>query len=223
VPAQELERLAGILAHEIRNPLASAVTNLAVACDLMDPSDPRAPFLQRAEAELDRMSDLLSSCLGLCAAGRIRREVCDIGDLIRDVLARQEDGRREVSIEYRIPEPLRGSVDPRLVSRCLENLIENGIRECGEGNHRICIQARLETRQERDGLLISVEDSGPDVPQDMRETIFDAFVSGGKGTGLGLCFVRLVAEAHGGCVSVARSELGGASFELFIPVPEPAE
>ncbi len=214
--AHEMERFAGILAHEIRNPLASATTNLAVACDLMETSDPRAPFLRRAESELDRIRDLLSACLCLATAGRVRREHCDIGALLRDVLDRRGEDPVEISIGSRSEDLLHFAVDPGLLTRCIENLIENAIRECGEQDGRIRIQASVK----EDHLLLSVEDSGPGVPESKREEIFDAFVSGGKGSGLGLCFVRLVAEAHGGSVSVCQAELGGAMFEMSLAASE---
>ena len=215
VSAQPLERFAGILAHEIRNPLASATTNLAVACDLMEPSDPRTPFLRRAESELDRIGDLISACLGLATAGRIRRAECRIDELVGEVVARLDE-RQATTIECRIPEDLRFAVDAGLLARCLENLIENSIRECGAVECSIRIDACVD----ESGLTIGVEDSGPGVPMDRRDEIFEAFVSGGSGSGLGLCFVRLVTEAHGGSARVGQAASGGARFELSFAVPE---
>lgn len=216
VQAQELTRLAGILAHEIRNPLASAVTNLAVASDLMEPSDPRAPFLRRAESELDRIRDLLSACLGLATAGKVHREPVDVCTLVREILARREPMPAGIEIESSVQEPTTFDLDRELLGRCLENLIENAVRVSGENGCRIRIQARSQEK----GLILTIEDSGPGVPESIRETLFDAFVSGGGGSGLGLCFVRLVMEAHGGSAEIRASELGGARFDLFLAAPE---
>ena len=216
MPAQELPRLAGMLAHEIRNPLASATTNLAVACDLMEPSDPRAPFLRRAEIDLDRIGELISACLGLATAGRVRREITQIGPLLCDVLARCGEQHASASIECEIPESLQFAVDSGLLVRCLENLVENAVRESGAADGRILIEALPAPS----GLTIAVEDSGPGVPETKREEIFEAFVSGGQGSGLGLSFVRLVAEAHGGTAKAVEAPGGGARFELFLATPE---
>lgn len=216
VQAQELTHLAGILAHEIRNPLASAVTNLAVASDLMEPSDPRAPFLRRAESELDRIRDLLSACLGLATAGKVHREPVDVCTLVREILTRREPMPTDIEIESTVDEPTVFSLDRELLGRCLENLIENAVRVSAESGCRIRIHARLQ----EGGLTLTVEDSGPGVPESMRETVFDAFVSGGNGSGLGLCFVRLVTEAHGGHAEIRASKLGGARFDLFLAAME---
>ena len=71
-------------------------------------------------------------------------------------------------------------------------------------------------------LQVAVEDGGPGIPQDQRETIFDPFVRGrGKqnveGSGIGLSLVRAIAQAHGGEVSIGESELGGARFVIKMP------
>jgi signal transduction histidine kinase len=71
-------------------------------------------------------------------------------------------------------------------------------------------------------LEISVEDSGPGVPVDIRERIFDPFVRGKgqqniDGAGIGLSLVRAIAQSHGGRATLMESELGGAKFILRIP------
>ena len=70
-------------------------------------------------------------------------------------------------------------------------------------------------------VLLEVADSGPGIRDDDHDKIFEAFFttkSDGKGTGLGLPIVRNIVEQHRGQISVGRSELGGASFRVTIPV-----
>jgi two-component system sensor histidine kinase MprB len=81
--------------------------------------------------------------------------------------------------------------------------------------------------------VLEVEDSGPGIPPDARERIFDRFVRGegetGGGSGLGLAIVRAVAERHGGSVEVGSGASGGARFTVRLPVasasppPDPAQ
>ena len=65
--------------------------------------------------------------------------------------------------------------------------------------------------------MLIVEDSGPGIPEELASRVFEPFVSGGRGTGLGLAFVRHVATAHGGIVSTTPGAMGGARFEICLP------
>lgn len=216
----EMEQLAGMLAHEIRNPLASATTNLAVAADLTEESDPRTPFLRRAEGEMERINVLLTACLELACAGRVHaRRVC-LSEMFELVAARLESRAENVEFEFHVSPGLEFDLDPDLIMRVIENLCENAIRAIGDSRATIKIEAELRS----ECLQLSVEDSGPGLPPELASRIFEPFVSGSRGSGLGLAFVRLVAKAHGGLARTTESRLGGARFEICLPTdPRPEE
>lgn len=107
------------------------------------------------------------------------------------------------------------ALDPDLVSRVLDNLIDNAIRFSPRGG-------TIEIRHARflSNLVISVSDEGPGVPVRDRERIFGMFQRGDEGppsTGVGLAFCRSVAEAHRGCLEVDDAPGGGATFVLSLP------
>ncbi len=107
--------------------------------------------------------------------------------------------------------------EPRLLSRVLDNLVQNGLRYAKS-------KVKVTFKRDDDIYLLIVEDDGEGIPEDKRDNIFDAFsridasrdrASGGFG--LGLAIVDRIAKAHKGSVSVQSSYLGGARFEVRIP------
>ena len=107
-------------------------------------------------------------------------------------------------------------VDKGLLTRVFNNLLSNALKFTPEEG---IVQVHL--AQQENQLIVSVADSGPGVPLHERERIFEKFaqVKGGerRGAGLGLTFCKMVAEVHGGTLTVQGSELGGAKFILTLP------
>lgn len=101
--------------------------------------------------------------------------------------------------------------------RCLLNLVTNAADAVPDhgGQIRIVVE-----EGEGEGVMITVEDNGPGVPEELVRRIFDPFFStkGAKGTGLGLAITRKIIEEHGGELTVGRSELGGAAFRISLPL-----
>lgn len=193
--------IAGMLAHELKNPLASAVTNISVAVEFCDESDPRRSFLDRALHDLDRVDALLRSCLDLACAERIHRRETRIADLLERFASDR--------IEVDAPKDIVVDVDPVLVERAVENVVENALR-AGDGSLEIRIAASLSG----DDLIVRIQDDGVGIPAEIRDRLFDPLVSASGGSGLGLAFVRRVCEAHAGEARVVDSSSRGACFEL---------
>lgn len=101
--------------------------------------------------------------------------------------------------------------------RCLLNLVTNAADAVPETDGKICIVA---DEREDESVVISVEDNGPGVADELMRKIFDPFFStkGSRGTGLGLAITRKIIEEHGGELSVGRSSLGGAAFRITLPM-----
>jgi signal transduction histidine kinase len=110
--------------------------------------------------------------------------------------------------------PVRGDADE--LRRLVRNLLENAGRHAGS-------QVRVRLLAERDDVRLDVADDGPGIPPDERERVFDRFVglhearTRGTGSGLGLAIARQVALRHGGTLTVADSDLGGACLVLVLP------
>ncbi|MGE3770452.1 MAG: response regulator [Bdellovibrionales bacterium] len=137
-----------------------------------------------------------------------------------DVLAKD----RKISLTIQAPETLPGDVDADKTLRILLNLLSNAFKFTPDGG-RIHVAADM-----RDNMAhISVDDTGPGVPPNLREIIFDRFQQSEDvlqrhlgGTGLGLAIVKEFLELQGGTVQVGASASGGARFEIWLPLKAPA-
>jgi signal transduction histidine kinase len=105
----------------------------------------------------------------------------------------------------------------------LSNLVDNAIKFTPDGG-RIRLVARGEAPDGPNALLLSVSDSGPGIPLEAQGRIFEKFKQAGntpgrrRGTGLGLAFCRLAAEAHGGRIWVESIPGHGATFTIALPL-----
>ena len=126
--------------------------------------------------------------------------------------------RLDVQIEDLMPLADRGKV--RLI---MDNLLSNAIKFTPRGG-TISIHAR----GEREQLILDVMDSGPGIPAEERNRIFEAFYQGKtpqgghvKGTGIGLSVVTEFVNAHGGSIEILESKSGGAHFRVRLPLRQP--
>jgi len=115
-------------------------------------------------------------------------------------------------------EPVMAWIDPAKVERIVENLLVNAARHTPDGT-----PVWLRVTAEADGVLLCVEDAGPGVPPDLRQTVFEPFRQATEnrphapGVGVGLALVARFAELHGGRAWVEERPGGGASFKVFLP------
>ncbi|MEZ5966908.1 MAG: HAMP domain-containing sensor histidine kinase [Planctomycetota bacterium] len=201
-----------LLGHELRNPLAAALTGVAAAASITEAGDPRGDLLERAQRDLERLADLLNAYLDLLG-GRLRQMVaCDLGSLVRATASRRGAATVVVRTDGSV---LRVRGNRALLARALENLIDNALR-LGAG------RIEVTTSLADDSAVVEVSDDGPGVPADLRARLFEPFVSGRGSTGLGLALVRDIAVAHGGTVRLLPSA-SGAHFELRLPLADRRE
>ncbi|MCC6216219.1 MAG: hypothetical protein IT376_15250 [Polyangiaceae bacterium] len=120
-----------------------------------------------------------------------------VGDLVRGHV--RQAASVGVTLSGRVPPGLAANVDPDLLLRALENLVDNALRASTPGV-RVIVQARRDAR----ALVVSVTDDGPGIARTAR-------------TGLGLSFCRLVAEAHEGELQVERVEPSGTVIRIVLP------
>jgi len=225
--AQELERaqqlatvgeLASGVAHEIRNPLTGVLGAIELAAKRLPAGDPARPLLAEAERQLQRIAATTTQLLRYARPPELREVVVDANLLVeraeRVVRQRAERGGVQVDVET-APAGADVRVDPELMVQVLVNLLLNGI-EAGPTGSRLRVQVR---RQEA-GVTISVVDTGPGVPAELRDKIFRPFfTSKPEGTGLGLPISRQIAVRHGGCLRYEDTPGGGATFIVTLPPP----
>ena len=200
----EAAHLPGLLGHELRNPLAAAMTGVMLAREMVDADDPRAPVLDGALRDLGRMSSLIDGWLDIARTGRPQRAAIAVGELLRNVAA-----RHAAEVVCCRGEPVVPG-NRALLERALDNLCENA-RQAGARTVRIAAQS--------DGseVDIHVEDDGSGIAREDAEHVFAAGWSTRGSTGLGLYAVAATVMALSGrlrCVPLAR----GARFSITLPL-----
>ena len=210
----ERELLANV-SHELRTPLA----RIKVAMELIGPQDEsvkrRLAAVEEEVDELDRLiGDVLTATRLDVAALPLHKIKLKANDLI-------EKARRRavpLPIEARIEPDLVIEADEALLSRALDNLLDNA-RKYGEGS-----PIEVEARREGGHAIVAVRDRGPGIPAGELAFVFDPFYRGegararASGFGLGLALARRVAEAHGGGARAINVDGGGARIELWLPL-----
>jgi PAS domain S-box-containing protein len=216
--------LAASLAHEIKQPMAAAVTN-AAACDRWLERD--EPDLAEARAAATRMvadtrraGEIIDRMRSLYGRGAPRREPVDVNGVIGEMVAllRHEATRHALAIRTELAEGLpRVSADRVQLQQVLMNLVLNGIEAMRDapGGELTVTSHRAEDGQ----LLIAVTDAGEGIPPERADRIFEAFfTTKPRGTGMGLSISRTIVEAHGGRLWQSANPAGrGTTFQLTLP------
>lgn len=253
--ADELERMRlqlaqlealkqGILAsisHELRTPLSKIREALALLADgVVGPLGTRQVQVVRiARDACEREIRLVTTLLDLSrlrAGSPVRvREQSSVDRVLERAVEdeRPEADSRGVTLRLELEGAAPPTtLDPVLVERSIANLVRNGVGVSSRGQEVIVTRKvvdrgprRLTSATEMPWLCITVTDSGPGVPADIRATIFDAFVTRavpqspkGLGFGLGLALAREVARAHGGELELDSEHEEGAKFHLWLPL-----
>ena len=213
--------LSASLAHEIKQPIAAAVTN-AEAClrflekdqpDLLDARDAASGMVgsvRRAAEVIDRVRSLF----GKDAA---QHQAVDANQVIRDivVLLRNEAGQHAISIHSELAENLPKVMGDRVqLQQVMLNLLLNAI----EAMHNTHGEIRIASQARKNEVLISVADTGVGLPAQKLDQIFDAFFTTKRqGTGMGLAISRSIIEAHGGRLWATPNPGRGATFHFALP------
>ena len=215
--------LTASLAHEIKQPIAAAVTNANTCMRWLGREQPNVIEAGAAAAriikDVTRASEIISRLGLLFKKGTQQREAVDVNDLIREmiVLLRNEANRYSIGIRTELTEIRPVVIADRVqLQQVFMNLMLNGIEAMKEADDRGELTIRSE---DCDGqLLISVSDTGVGLPQEQADQIFKAFfTTKDKGTGMGLPISRSIIESHGGRLWVASNSGRGATFQFTLP------
>jgi two-component system sensor histidine kinase GlrK len=221
----EKNRFLRHLSHELKTPLTALregaeLLNDQVGGPLAPPQRQVVSIMRDNSIKLQRLiEDLLDYQRALHAAASLVPRPVELGSLVAEAaraheLAMRAKGQRlELDLER-----ISVEVDPEKVRSIVDNLVGNAVKFT-PANGTITVAAR-----EKEGaVVIDVVDSGPGVPREERESIFDSFFRGRakasgrvEGTGLGLAIAREFTEAHGGRISVVADASGG-HFRVQLP------
>jgi signal transduction histidine kinase len=211
------ERLAAIghvaagVAHEIRNPIA-AMRLRAESAIVGDPERKRQALTMILE-QIERLDALIRRLLSVTEREQPRPRCVALGPFLDACVSSKADfaATKEIRLE-RIGDEGQAHFDPSQMQGALDNLVRNAI-EAAPPKSRILIAAR----HEAGNLILSVHDQGAGPPPEIRDHLFEPFVTGrADGTGLGLSIVHEVAAAHGGTARLANVQ-SGTTFEIVLP------
>jgi two-component system, NtrC family, sensor histidine kinase GlrK len=237
----ELETLKqGFLAsvsHELRTPLSKIREALALLSDgvvgELDDQQLRVVRIARVACEREiRMVTTLLDLSRLRTGSHLRlRDAVSVDSVIEAAITDESEEARSRSVRVVFdvdPPPAMARLDPVLLERALANLVRNAVSVSRNDGH-VLVQRRCVSRPGYGGrwARVRVVDEGPGVPEEIRETVFQAFVTQAVssspkalGVGLGLALAREVARAHGGDLMLEETT-SGATFELWLPLEAP--
>ncbi len=204
--AQRTEMLAGV-SHDLRTPL----TRLRLVLAMMPKREELRQDLGEMAADVDEMERMIEAYLAFARGeGTEQAEPADLRALLEEVAAGARRAGAEVSLN--VPSELRLPLRVNAVRRALTNLVDNARRHATH----VALAARpLGPR----GVQVTVDDDGPGIPPDRRESVFRPFKSDAAGgTGLGLTIARDIVRAHGGEIVLEDSPLGGLRARIRLPV-----
>ena len=204
---------AAAIAHDINNTLSVFHGGLDELVSSGGTSEP----VRHMQVALDGLQKMTAQLLQASRDnGYTELTACDLASIVRDAVSfgRIHSRIRYCHIEEKIPAEAACHAHPPLLRQMILNLLLNAAEATG-GKGRILVALASESAG---GYSLSVSDDGPGVPSEYRERLFHPFFTTKQhGTGLGLLSVKAAAQAHGGSVEYATSNLGGACFRVLFP------
>ena len=213
-------QLASGLAHELRNPLTAMKTLIQAAREGGDSATLGGRDLEILEEETTRLNDGIQTFLDFARPPRIERKRIDLADVVdRTIqLVRRRAELNHVTIDSHVRTDSTGlDADPAQISQVLVNLLFNACDAMPRGGR---IDVTLRGSGDPAVLQLDVADTGSGIPHDLRDRLFEPFVSSKEtGTGLGLPICRRIVRDHGGTLRAAnRTDQSGAIFSIRLPV-----
>jgi signal transduction histidine kinase len=218
-----LGRAASSISHDLRHYLAAVVANAEFLYEADELKLDKSEIYQEIQTASNQMTDLIDSLRELAhQRSAISPEPANLDQIVRRAIeavkARPEFRNRTITLIAR--DEMEGVFDPRKLERAFFNLVLNACEATPEGESRVTVD--VQTQEE--SFEVRVTDQGPGIPNNIRDIVFDPFVSSGKpnGTGLGLAIVSKIVHDHGGSVRLERTSETGTVMLVKLPrSPQP--
>jgi signal transduction histidine kinase len=247
--ARRSERLAALgqlsagLAHEIRNPLGVIKGSAEMLTQKLQASDELARELSGyISTEVNRLSDLVTEFLDFARPLHAEPHPADLTvllDRVLQIVAGRFADKPEMSKPVRVERHYASGLplvplDESLCEQAFLNLVQNAYEAMQDQDQdkdknkdrggTLRVEVQTATKNDREGVELRLADTGPGVPEELREEIFNPFVTTKKtGVGLGLSIVSKIVDGHHGSIHVENAPEGGAVFTIFFPLEEAGE
>jgi len=227
--ARRAERLAALgqlsagLAHEIRNPLGVIRGSAEMLTQKVAGTNPLASELAGyISTEVNRLNSLVARFLDFARPSHLDLQLVQVASIVDRALeavrAQMPAVRMEVERHYAADVP-EIRADSQLCEQVFVNLILNAFQAMDGQQGKLSISMACEDSSGIPGVVVQLEDSGPGVPPDLREQIFNPFFTSKKdGLGLGLAIVAKIVDDHRGWIHLESETTRGARFRVFLPL-----
>ncbi len=213
----EIGQLAASLAHEIKNPLAGISGAVQIIGDSMGEAHPHQPIVHEILSQIRRLDAAVMDLLVYASPVPPNTSEADLNAVIQRVLRllNEEPALQRVRVEHGTTDGLPPvHLDERQIEQLLINLVLNAAHASSEGG-----LVRIDVERDINCIRLVVEDQGHGMPPHVRARAFEPFfTTKAKGTGLGLCICRRIAEAHGGCLELESVVSRGTRAIVELPI-----
>jgi PAS domain S-box-containing protein len=212
-------QLAAVVAHEVKNPLAGVKGAVQVLMSRRRPDDPELQVMRDIVGRIDALNELIGDLLVFARPRPPRVRPLELRPLLDEAIAtlRRDPVAAKLAIDIDAQDVVV-SADAELIRATVLNLLINAAQAL-DGSGRITVAL-----SQRGGeAIVEVRDTGPGIPRDMRERVFEPFVTTkARGGGLGLPIARRTAELHGGSLTLVSPPGPGTVMRLALPLRPPA-
>ena len=219
-----LGEVTAIFAHEVRNPINNISTGLQLMEMNLKEGDNNRDLIERLQNDCNRLTHLMESVLSFAKPMEYKLQPTNLGDLLQKMIERWHPRMSRLNIQPRFylgPDTPLALADGRALDQVFTNLISNALNAMQDEGGTLAIKVeKAEPMGNKPWVSVSISDTGPGIPESVREKIFEPFyTTSPQGTGLGLAIPQRIILAHKGKIEVTRFP-GGTIFNVLIPGKE---
>ncbi|MBT8396519.1 MAG: PAS domain-containing sensor histidine kinase [Gemmatimonadetes bacterium] len=225
------DEVLAVVSHDLRNPVGTIFSAASLLLTFDPPPEKREEHLRAVKRSAERINRLIQDLLDVArleaGALTVHPAPLDVDSVLFEVKGAYDQVAedKEISLQVEIPQGLPpGWGDRHRVVQALSNLVENALRETPKGGR---VVVGVQADEEAGGLRLFVLDTGPGIPPQDQDRLFDRFWQVSRkdkgGAGLGLSIVKGIVEAHGGDVWVESSVGKGSRFWFSLPAGGPPD
>jgi len=222
------EHLTEMIVHDLRSPLTAILGSLTLLDRVMDEQKETVveQALSVSRRSVEQMLGLVNSLLDIAKLESgdlpLERTRFKVTKLLKEIIEVyvQEANQVGVILNHHVPATFPYmTADREKIQRVIVNLLDNALKFTPTGG-----EIQLTLNQDEEAMLLTVSDTGPGIPEEYRERIFERFsqipgaISRRRGTGLGLAFAKIAVTAHGGTIWINEPPEGGSAFHIRIPL-----
>ncbi len=214
-----LGKLSAVVAHEVRNPLGAIFNALATLRRFVAPSTPADTLVGILDEESNRLNRLVDDLLDFARPSSPLPQPVPLAQLLEEAVRTATSGQSRVRVEWALaPDVPPVPVDERMMRQAFLNLALNAVQAMPQGGTLRVAASRC---TEQPGAVVEFTDTGPGIPQELRERLFEPFfTTKATGTGLGLAIVKRTLDAHRGHIHIVSPPSGGTTVLLVLPLSQ---